>query len=276
MKRLLCCFLIFSFGVLCQTPAIVLHVASPVAIRASAGSTAKAALTIQVDAGYHVNSNKPNDPYLIPLQLTWSAGPLESSGVSFPRPEQGRYSFSAKPVSVFTGTFEIVTQFRIAVSAAPGPATVSGKLHYQACSDHSCLAPKTIDISLPVEILKASADAERPGSWTDPGTRLTWAAADNGVGVTRAQAAYYCGELTLGGHKDWVLPSIDELQGLVGATANDHGYHIRGPIALTGWQWSSSEGKALGEAWALDFGDGGRASVVTGDSGLNRALCVRR
>ena len=27
---------------------------------------------------------------------------------------------------------------------------------------------------------------------------------------------------------------------------------------------------------ALDFGDGGRASVAAGDSGLNRALCVRR
>jgi len=109
-----------------------------------------------------------------------------------------------------------------------------------------------------------------------PKTQLTWAAADNGSGVTQSQPAYYCRQLTLGNHPDWTLPTIDELRTLFGGDANEHGHHIRGPITLTGWQWSSSEGTASGEAWALDFGDGGQASVVTGDSGLNRALCVRR
>ena len=118
--------------------------------------------------------------------------------------------------------------------------------------------------------------ALQQGYWTDPKTQLTWAAADNGSGVTQSQAAYYCRQLTLGNHPDWTLPTIDELHTLFGGDANEHGHHIRGPITLTGWQWSSSEGTAPGEAWALDFGDGGQASVVTGDSGLNRALCVRR
>lgn len=131
-------------------------------------------------------------------------------------------------------------------------------------------------LNIPLRAALVRADAERLGYWTDPASHLTWAAADNGSGVTQSQAAYYCRALYLGGHQDWTLPSIDELQNLVGGSANDHGYHITGPVNLTGWQWSSSEGKAPGEAWALDFGDGGRASVVTGDSGLNRALCVRR
>jgi len=60
------------------------------------------------------------------------------------------------------------------------------------------------------------------------------------------------------------------------AVTDDGGHHVLGPIKLTGWAWSSTPGKSTGEAWSLDFGDGGRASVVTGDSGLNRALCVRR
>jgi hypothetical protein len=112
--------------------------------------------------------------------------------------------------------------------------------------------------------------------WIDPKTSLTWAAADNGFGVTSSQAAYYCGHLTLGGYKDWTLPAIDDLQRLFGGPANQSGFHIVGPLKLTGWAWSSSPGTEPGEQWALDFGDGGRASVVTGDSGLNRALCVRR
>jgi Protein of unknown function (DUF1566) len=118
--------------------------------------------------------------------------------------------------------------------------------------------------------------AEDRGTWTDPATKLVWASSDNGQGVTWSQAAYYCRNLTVGGFKDWTLPSIDELHGLFGGPADANGHHLNGPIKVTGWAWSSTPGQESGEQWALDFGDGGRASVVTGDSGLNRALCVRR
>ena len=113
------------------------------------------------------------------------------------------------------------------------------------------------------------------GVWLDPATKLTWAAADNGIGASAAQAARYCGALTLGGHKDWRLPDIEELQGLFGGPADGNGRHLVGPVKVTGWAWSSTPGQQPGEQWVLDFGDGGRASAVTGDSGLNRALCVR-
>ena len=110
--------------------------------------------------------------------------------------------------------------------------------------------------------------------WQDPSTGKIWPSSDNGSGVSWSQAANYCRALTLGGFRDWRLPSIEELQQLVAPSANVSGYRITSPIKLTGWQWSSTPGVEKGEGWALDFGDGGRASVVAGDSGLNRALCV--
>jgi hypothetical protein len=117
--------------------------------------------------------------------------------------------------------------------------------------------------------------AHAQSTWTDSQTRLMWTAADNGFGVTAGQAALYCRTLTLGGFNDWSLPTIDDLHRLFGGAANASGYHIAAPIKLTGWQWSSSPGQQRGEQWALDYGDGARASVTAGDSGLNRALCVR-
>ena|SRR5579871_2137754 len=114
------------------------------------------------------------------------------------------------------------------------------------------------------------------GYWKDPQTGLLWATSDNGSAVTLSQAAYYCQHLAVGGVTNWSLPSIDELRALFGGAANQGGFHLLAPIKLTGWEWSSSPGKEAGEQWALDFGDGARASVVKGDSGLNRALCVRR
>jgi uncharacterized protein DUF1566 len=130
---------------------------------------------------------------------------------------------------------------------------------------------KLIIFCFSVSLLMAQT---KPGVWQDAANDKIWASSDNGSGVSWSQAANYCRALTLGGFRDWRLPSIDELQQLVGPSANAGGYRITGPIKLTGWQWSSSPGLERGEAWALDFGDGGRASVVAGDSGLNRALCV--
>lgn len=126
-----------------------------------------------------------------------------------------------------------------------------------------------------LSVVSPTLAADDRAYWTDPATQLMWTAEDNGSGLSFRQAAHYCRQLRLGGFQDWILPSIDDLQGLVVDTENAKGYRLKGPLKLTGWQWSSSPGKQEGEAWALDFGDGGRASVPAGDSGLNRALCVR-
>jgi len=129
---------------------------------------------------------------------------------------------------------------------------------------------------VPAILAQNSTAPQRDAYWVDKETGLVWAAADNSFGVSWTQASNYCNAITLSGHKDWTLPAIDELQTLFGGAADQNGHHVRGPIQITGWAWSSSPGREPGEQWALDFGDGGRASVVMGDSGLNRALCVRR
>jgi thiol:disulfide interchange protein DsbD len=132
----------------------VLSLTPSASIVVKRGETAKATLSVTVAPGYHANSNKPADAYLIPLRLTWNPGPLTAVGVVFPKPSVQKLGFSTKPVSVFTGTFDIVTGFRVAADAVPGAATVTGKLHYQACDDRSCLPPKTIEVTVPVVIGK--------------------------------------------------------------------------------------------------------------------------
>ena len=102
-----------------------------------------------------MNSDKPTDKYLIPLRLTWNPSALESKDITFPKPETSKLPFSEKPVSIFSGTFQIVSQFKIPRDASlGGGATLTGKLRYQACNDHECLSPRTIEVSIPVEISK--------------------------------------------------------------------------------------------------------------------------
>jgi len=135
---------------------------------------------------------------------------------------------------------------------------------------------KTLFVLVALPVFVALPLPAQSNLWRDSSSGKVWAAADNGSAVSWTQAGRYCRSLTLGGFRDWMLPSIDDLQKLVAPSANASGYRISAPIKLTGWAWSSSPGAETGEAWALDFGDGSRASVVMGDSGLNRALCVRQ
>jgi hypothetical protein len=119
--------------------------------------------------------------------------------------------------------------------------------------------------------------------WRDVQTGLVWTMADNASGLSWLQAGRYCEALRLAGFDDWRLPAIDDLQALflkpetdgAAAAGGSMALHFRGPLKLTGWEWSRTPGTQAGEGWAFDFGDGGRASVAAGDSGLNRALCVR-
>lgn len=116
------------------------------------GATVEARTRVQLQSGYHVNSNTPSESYLIPLRLTWEPEPLEAVEVTFPKPHMEKYAFSATPLSVFTGDFELVTKFRVKESSAAGPNMALGKLRYQACNNNSCLPPRTIEIKLPVVI----------------------------------------------------------------------------------------------------------------------------
>jgi hypothetical protein len=121
---------------------------------AKPGAAVDSALPLDLRPGYHVNSNTPSDDYLIPLRLTWDRGALEPAGFVFPQPRMEKYSFSDKPLSVFSGEFQIVTHFKAAAHAPPGPATMTGKLRYQACNNTMCLPPKTLDVALQIEIVK--------------------------------------------------------------------------------------------------------------------------
>jgi len=132
----------------------VLTIASPAKVTAKTGSTVEAKVHLHLGPEYHANSNTPSDDFLIPMRLTWSAGPLEAPEVTYPKPEMGKFSFSDKPLSVYTGDFDITTKFKVSPTAAPGPMVLAGKLRYQACNDHMCLPPKTLDVSLPIDVVK--------------------------------------------------------------------------------------------------------------------------
>ncbi len=123
-------------------------------MRAKIGSTVDVPVPLSLAEGYHVNSNHPSDEYLIPLRLTWSKGVLTPGDVVYPTPTQHKIQSEPKPLSVYSGNFQLIAKFNVPATAVAGPAAMSGKLRYQACNDKMCLAPKDLDVSVQLDIVK--------------------------------------------------------------------------------------------------------------------------
>jgi DsbC/DsbD-like thiol-disulfide interchange protein len=107
-------------------------------------------LDVAVLPGFHVNSDKPKDEFLIPLKLTWTGGPLETQTISYPKPEE--ITVGDQRLLVFTGNFQIQTKFKVPAGAPTGAVAMTGKLRYQACNSEMCFRPSSVEVHLPVSI----------------------------------------------------------------------------------------------------------------------------
>jgi hypothetical protein len=115
--------------------------------------------------------------------------------------------------------------------------------------------------------------------------RLMWATETNGANVNWNTATEHCRNSRLGGHADWRLPTIDELQSVYDRSVTS-GYQIKNPIRLrTCCLWSSTILQEDGDtrrrfepsryAWGLVFENGGIRYYSTMGFNDGQALCVR-
>lgn len=132
-----------------------LTVGQPTKVAGKRNETVHTKIPISILDGYHINSNTPSEDYLIPLELKWPAGSLgalEGGQVVYPKPALEKYEFAEKPLSVYTGNFELAVSFKVSSTAAAGPGVAVGKLRFQACSNKACFQPKTIDVAVPYQV----------------------------------------------------------------------------------------------------------------------------
>ena len=72
------------------------------------------------------------------------------------------------------------------------------------------------------------------GTVTDTKTGLMWAAKDNGIPINWPDALSYCYNYEGGGHSDWRMPTLAELESLYDPKKkNKSGYHISQLIDTT-------------------------------------------
>jgi DsbC/DsbD-like thiol-disulfide interchange protein len=118
------------------------------------GQTFDAAVVVQIVPGFHMNSNKPSEDYLISTTIT----PNPPAGIRvvstiYPAGQLKKFSFSPdKPLNVYSESVTLRLKLAADAAAPLGPQTIPATLRYQACNDTTCLPPVKVPVNLSVEI----------------------------------------------------------------------------------------------------------------------------
>src|ERR1044072_4900198 len=119
------------------------------------GASAKLELVLDIDDGYHINSNRPNDKNLSATALKFDRMKgLSLSPVAYPKAKMQKFEFSEKPLSVFEGRTPLRLTARALPTLPAGSQVLKGKLTIQACNNQVCLRPQTVDVAIPIEVVK--------------------------------------------------------------------------------------------------------------------------
>ncbi len=114
-------------------------------------------LHFRVGSGFHINSNKPTEEYLIPTELKLDVPTdIVVGKIGYPAGESTSFAFAPdEKLSVYSGAFDISVGIRPLSSVLPGKYEFRGRLRYQACDNASCYPPKTLPVSFEIKVTKA-------------------------------------------------------------------------------------------------------------------------
>jgi cytochrome c biogenesis protein CcdA len=121
------------------------------------GTMVRAALHIRLPEGFHVNSDQPRDPLLIPIALTVDPPPgVSVAELVYPQPTDLRQGGADEPLSVFEREFAIGIRFQLAADLSPDPIVIPGRLRYQACDETMCYRPVTVPTEWTLRVVSAA------------------------------------------------------------------------------------------------------------------------
>jgi thiol:disulfide interchange protein DsbD len=113
------------------------------------GRTVQGTIVIDIPSGYHVNSNRPLEKFLIATQLQIEAPKgIRVGAILYPRPLLRSLKFSKSKVSVFEGRTTIRFSVTVPRSFTGNSAELKARLRFQSCNDDTCFPPQTREVKL--------------------------------------------------------------------------------------------------------------------------------
>ena len=119
-----------------------------------AGGTLQLALQVRINKDWHINSHIPTYDYLI--GTTFDIQSKEGfilADIQYPKGNLVTLSFADQPLDVYEGTTTIFVTLKVSDKLKPGIDTLHGSITFQPCNNQICLAPSTLDVPIPIEIV---------------------------------------------------------------------------------------------------------------------------
>lgn len=148
-------------------------------ITSAVGGSFEVKIIADIKDGFHINSNKPYDEFLIPVTVTSGNKTFPISKVIYPTPKDELLKVSPEPVSIYSGEIAISLNFVVAKNVAPGDYIVPIEFNFQACDDESCFPPDVIKANLNLKIEKGKEVTGAAVSETIDSTRVDNTSVDN-------------------------------------------------------------------------------------------------
>ena len=126
-----------------------------------AGEVLQLAAVVNVEAGWHINSDEPGDEFSMPTTVAWIVpeGWPEPLTV-FPDGEELEFDFSDVPIEVWEGKVVLVGRLTVP-ETAEGAVRPRVEVTAQACNNTQCLPPVAVKSGVDLEIV-APGGSSRP------------------------------------------------------------------------------------------------------------------
>ena len=134
--------------------------------KAQRGRVLQAAIVIDIPSGYHINSNRPLESYLIATQLKVDApGSVRVGPISYPRPSLRNFKFSKQKLSVYEGQARVRFSVTVPANFADNSLSLKAHVKLQSCNDEVCFPPKTYDQNMKIEVVGATDRVKSTNGW---------------------------------------------------------------------------------------------------------------
>jgi thiol:disulfide interchange protein DsbD len=119
-----------------------------------------------IERGWHINAHKPNQPFLIPTEVTLTLPDgVTAEPLLYPRPDRHKFAFApGKELLVYEGKIGVTTAITVSADYPGTTLTIGARMRYQACNDTTCLPPATTEAELVVPVTATTVAADGTAS----------------------------------------------------------------------------------------------------------------
>ena len=122
-----------------------------------AGSKFNLAVSVDVEKSWHINSNSPNESYLIPTTISIdTSNGFNLQNVVYPKADNIKVGFSDRMLSVWECEFLISGVITVPQNLAIGNYKLPVKIYYQSCNNQTCASPVSAVDTIIIHVVDAN------------------------------------------------------------------------------------------------------------------------